>query len=223
MTYAQRMAHTLQHRGARRALTVTIVLALAGCGGGKPLTEGQLSAALLQVSDLPTGYSLDTTPEAANAATTGTSGTSDECTKKFKALQGDEKTQAASADITFNAGLGIVLKQGLESYDEEDKIDTRLAAVTDVLEDCPTFISTAKDGVETAFTVGVLSFPKLGDQTVALTITGKAPTFAISLNLVVVKLGRNILTVGQGGLSTDAAALEQAVRKGVDKLAAAAD
>ncbi|MBW3648756.1 MAG: hypothetical protein KY440_13475 [Actinobacteria bacterium] len=191
--------------------------------GDKTLTEAQLKMALLTVTDLPTGYRLGTVEEDDDSKTTGT-GASDECSDKFKRLSDAEGTEAAKAEAAFEGGgFGTILEQSLESYEDEDVVQDRFDDVVEVLSECKTFSDTDKKGVKTDFTVGPLSFPKLGDDTVALAITGKSPDFTISLNVVIVRLGRNVMIVGQGGFATDVPALEQAVNKGFEKLAAATE
>ncbi|MCY7365958.1 MAG: hypothetical protein LH469_11715 [Frankiaceae bacterium] len=113
------------------------------------------------------------------------------------------------------------MEQGLESYEDEDTVEDRFDDVVAVLSDCPTFSSTDETGAKTDFTLAALSFPKLGDDTVALAITGTTPDFTIKINVAIVRLGRNVMSVTQGGLTADAAVLEQASRTGLDKLAAA--
>lgn len=189
--------------------------------GDKTLTEAQLKVALLTVTDLPTGYRLGTVKEDDDSETTGAS---DGCSDKFKRLRDAEDTEAAKAEAAFEGGgLGTILEQGLESYEDEDVVQDRFDDVVEVLSECKTFSDTDKNGVKTDFTVGPLSFPKLGDDTVALAITGKTPDFTIALNVVIVRLGRNVMSVGQGGFTTDVPALEQAVNKGFEKLAAATE
>ena len=189
--------------------------------GDKTLTEAELNAALLIVTDLPTGYKQGT-PDVDDDD--DTAGDTDECSAKFKKLGDAEDTEAASAEASFEGGgLGTILEQGLESYEDEDTVEGRFDDVLEVLNECKTFTDIDDAGVKTDFTVGPLSFPKLGDDTVALAVTGKTPDFQIALNIVIVRLGRNVMSVAQGGLATDTAALEQASRKGFEKLAAATE
>jgi hypothetical protein len=131
-------------------------------------------------------------------------------------------TEAASAEASFSGGaIGPLLEQSFESYEDEDTVEDRLNDVVAVLWDCPTFSSTDEAGVTTDFTVAAFSFPKLGDNNVALAITGKTPDLTVVINVAIVPPGRNVMSVTQGGLTADAAVLEQASRKGLEKLAAA--
>jgi hypothetical protein len=228
-------------------VVIALVVGLAGCGGGdgderartvtptttapdddaegggeEALTEEQLQAALLTVADLPTGYTAgaDDDEDEDDSKTTGKDA---ECSERFAALDAAEDQAVAKADADFEGGFGVVLEQDLSSFDDEDALKDRVDNVVDVLSDCPSFTDTDDEGVTTEFTIGQLSFPKLGDDTVALAITGKAQELDIRANLVVVRLGRTLMTVTQGGLTVDPAALEQATRTGLDKLAAAGE
>lgn len=188
--------------------------------GDKTLTEAQLQAALLTVPELPTGYKAGSGQQEDDSDTTGTS---DECSVKFEQLGDAEGQESASAEASFEGGFGVVLEQGLESYEDEDLVRQRFDDVVEVLSQCQTFTTTDGAGVTTDFTIGALSFPKLGDDTVALAVTGKTPEIDISLNFAIVRLGRNVMSIAQGGLTTDPAALEQAARKGFEKLTAASE
>lgn len=189
--------------------------------GDVTLDEEQLTAALLSVSDLPTGYSVST--EQDDNEDTTTTGADEECSAKFEQLSEAEDMEAASAEISFEEGIGVILEQSLESYEDGGELEQRFEAVTEVLSECPTFTDTDADGVTTEFQVVPLSFPNLGDRTLALAITGSTPDFTLRLNLAIVQLGNHAMFVGQGGLAADAAVLEQAGRAGVAKLAAAID
>lgn len=192
-----------------------------GGGGDKTLSEAELKAALLTVQDLPTGYTLDTSPDEDDDETQGSS---EECSDRFEALtEAEEQDDTTEAEVSFEGGLGVVLEQGLESYPDEEIPAERFDQVVEVLNDCPSFTSTEADGTNTEFTISPLSFPKLGDDTIALNIKVKTSEFDGVLNFAVVRLGRNVMSIGQGGLTADAAVLEQVARKGLEKLAGASE
>lgn len=211
--------------GNDRARTIAEPSATAAAepegNGDKTLSEAELNAALLTVSDLPTGYKQGETSEDDED---NTDSGSEECDAKFERLGEAEDEEAASAEASFEGpALGSILEQSLESYADEDLVKERFDDVVEVLSECKTFTSTDEAGTKTDLTVGALSFPKLGDDTVALAITGKTPDFEIALNVVIVRLGRNVMSVSQGGLSADVVALEQATRAGFAKLSAATE
>lgn len=192
-------------------------------GGDKTLTEAQLKDALLTVTDLPTGYKVDPDPSEDDDETTGENA---ECSKKFKSLDDDDTdgTKVAEMEANFEGPqLGSVLQQSLASYKNEDGLSEQFDKVASVLSECPRFSTVDKAGEKTDFTIGALSFPKLGDNTLALGINIKTPDISATANIVVVRVGRNLMMVTQGGLTADVALLEQASRKGLDKLAAAVE
>lgn len=184
--------------------------------GDKLLSESELQAALLTVQDLPTGYTVDTSLNEDDEDEPG-----DECAARFEALDEGEVEPAAEADIGYEGGFGIVLEQGLSNFEDEDDITAQFDSFSKLAADCPKFTSTDADGAETQFTVGALSFPKLGDDTLAFALTVETPDVRGRINIAIVQLGRNVMYVSQGGLTADAAVLEQAARKGLERLAAA--
>lgn len=191
-------------------------------GGDKTLTAAQLKTALITVADLPTGYKVDPSPSDDDDDTTKSDNPA--CQKKFDDLDAeDEKDDSVEAEAKFEGpGLGTVLQESLESYEDEDQIKDRFEEVASVLSDCPHFTTTDAKGEKLDYTISALSFPKLGDETLALGVSVKTPDITAVANIVVVRLGRNVMFVTQGGLTADVAALEQASRKGLAKLAAAA-
>lgn len=191
--------------------------------GEKTLTEAELQAALLTVQDLPTGYTVGASDE--EEEDRSTAGGSDECSAKFEALgEADEQDVSAEAEASFEGpSLGTILEQGLESYEDEDVPQQRFDDVLAVLSECPTFSDTDDAGSKTDYTVSSLSFPKMGDDTIALNIKVATSEFDGTVNFVVVRLGRNVMSVAQGGLTADVPTLELAVTKGLAKLAAATE
>lgn len=234
---------------ARRATAViaAIVVSLAGCAGDdtgseeltrtvtpsadapnevgdavdETLSEAQLRSALLTVTELPTGYTRAPDDVDGDDEDGQTVGQDAPCSERFQALDATDDLAVAKADVDFEAGLGVVLQQELSSFREEDELQERVGVVVDVLADCPSFTS-EEDGGTTRFTVGELSFPELGDDTVALALAVTSQDLDVRLNIALVRLGRTLMTVSQGGLTADSAVLEQVTRTGLDKLVAVA-
>lgn len=191
----------------------------AAGGGQRTLSAAELKRALLTVTDLPTGYKVDTSPQRDDRD--DSSGENAECTQKFEALSGQNTDKgSAQAKAKFEGpSFGTILQEDLSSFKEENGLSDRFDALAEVLSSCPRFTSTDSKGTRTAYTVGALSFPKLGDDTLALAINVKTTDFGRAINIAAVRLGKNVMFVTQGGLTADAAVLEQAARKGVAKLA----
>lgn len=230
----------------KTAGALALGLLLAGCGGesdnrartltpassahaGQPqsekpaqvegaLTERQLKQALLAAPELPTGYSVaaaspdddeDDNPPGAGA----------ECDERFEKLDQvvDDATAEAEAEFT-GPGLGTTLTQDLASYDDEDQIKDGLEQLAAVFDDCQSFTTTNEEGTKTTFDLAALSFPRYGDETLAYAVSGKSDGISIALNLVIVRTGQTLALISQGGLATDVAALETAVKNTLTKL-----
>jgi hypothetical protein len=184
------------------------------------LSQEQLEQALLTVTDLPTGY---TQGDPGRDDDTPTQSDDPECAARFDAVDASGKQAVTTAEASFEGpGLGTLLEQSLASFDDEARLRERLTTVTELLSECPAFTMTDAGGVESTVSISPLSFPALGDETVALGLAIETPQLPLRLNLVVTRVGNHLQTVYQGGLAADAAALEQAARKGTEKLQAVA-
>lgn len=188
----------------------------------KALTEAQLSAALITVKDLPTGYKIDPDPSDDDDDSKTTSD-NPECLAKFEQLEDlNAESDAPEAEASFEgSAFGSVLSVELASLDSKDEVKERVDKLATVLTDCPSFTVTDEDGPATV-KLGALSFPKLGDDTFALAGQIKTAEFTVVLNVVVIQVGRNVATLFDGGLSGNVEALERAARAQTTKLAEAA-
>lgn len=189
----------------------------APAGSGKTLSESQLKGALLTVTDLPTGYkSVPVKPKSSSGPSKSDNA---DCAKRYKAIDKVTDKASAKAEADFEGpGLGTVLQQNLASYADENQVKTGLATLTKLFSDCPTFSQTDADG-KIDYTLSPLSFPKLGDETLAIGVTIKNSSITAAADIVISRLGRNLQLIVQGGLGTDAVALEKAARAGVTRLA----
>lgn len=182
------------------------------------LSRAQLQEALLTVPDLPTGYKQGT---ASRDDDTPTQSDNPECAARFDELDSAEDEAVATAEASFEGpGLGTLLEQSLASFTDQDRQSEQLATITELLSDCPSFTMTDADGAESTVNISPLSFPKLGDETLAVGFAIETPELTLTLNFVTIRVGSTLQTVYQGGLSADAAALEQAARKGTERLQA---
>lgn len=186
---------------------------------GEQLTQEQADAALLTVQDLPTGWTTDPAAEEDDGPDDITEPA--ECAQIFQALE-DQQDPVAQAEADFTAGgFGPFLSQSVSSFD--DSTTDALAAVTEALNACPTFTSIDADGVRAEFTAAPLSFPNVGDSTVAVRLSASTEDFDLAFDVVAVSLGNNGMTIVAGGLTPmDGVQLEQVVRAGVSRIATAA-
>jgi len=229
----------------RVAVALMVLLPLAGCGGssssdraktitpgagstsatasapaaaGKALTAAQLKAALITVADLPTGYKVD--PDPSDDDNSKTTSDNPECQKRFEALDAKDST-APSAEADFvGTSAGSVLQTKLIAASSEAEAKKKLSDFAVLLSDCPKLTLNDEDG-KTEVTFSALSFPNLGDETLALGAEIKNAGFEAQGNYVISRVGQHVALILEGGLSTDIKALESAARAQVGKLVTA--
>lgn len=187
----------------RRLLTALVIvgmLILSACGGGddraatlppeeaagpttqsrapQPAqrTEAELRAALLTVTDLPAGFTVDTSPESAST----TSG----C-EQLDALkrQGGSELEARFTKGSYGPFVSETLKQGPSEAATHDA----LVKMSGALSQCRTFSTKADDGSTVTMKLGPLSFPKLGDETFALRMTADSQGLTLAGDMVVIR------------------------------------
>jgi hypothetical protein len=193
---------------------------------GRLLTAEEARAALPTVADLPTGWSVD--PEATVTSDGDEGDDSDTiyepaaCRDIFDSLDTDTfQDSATEENADFSAGaLGPFLGVTIASYDEAFPEDT-FSQLVGALAQCPEFTTTDTDGTTTDFSAQPLSFPNLGDETVALRLNATSEELSFGFDLVGVRVGNNVITLGQiavGG-AADASVLEDVARGTLERLA----
>lgn len=197
----------------RTVVFLLLVAALAACGGdgngdaGDSQTGGtgqasDLQGKLLTISDVPTGYVV-------------TEGESDEIASEFC----DGKFDVAGryppedqAEVQFQkAGTqpltGNVLLELLAEYSTEGA-EQAFDGVAAAVQECATFEQTdAEDGTTLTGQIQPMSsFPGLGDETLAIKVTGQATVqdtaIPVTLEAVFVRQGGTIIAVANGGLGS---------------------
>ena len=171
----------------------------------------EVRKALLTLEDMPTGWSVK---ESKPSESTG-----EICGKKVF-----EVVSTAKADIDFEKDAFTTVTQAIRAYDSGEAkqgLDNALK----VFETCKEWTDTAKDGSVTTYKLTPLSFPKLGDQTVALRLNLSNPPVVAQVDAVYVRRGDVVIIVGYtaGGLGVargDPEALERIARKADERLAA---
>jgi hypothetical protein len=223
-----------------KILTMVLVVALAGCGADRPeradtvrgptptfqedveeavaLTQRQLESALLTVEDMPTGWSVDTSEDSDSEDVVEPA----ECGALFETLD-KAPDPVAKAEAAFTAGgLGPFLEHGVTSFEEStaDQLDL----VVDTLNQCPEFSSTDAEGVTTEFTTAPLSFPNLGDRTLALRFQGSTGGIDVVVDALFIAIGSNGISIVVGGLvPMEGQELESIATTAVEKLNDAID
>jgi len=204
--------------GDERAETVGSTSANAGGSATKSktfrLNQEQVNAALLTVSDMPTGFTSSASTEEGSkseslsgcAALDALDTTKDPGVKAKAAFKQSDFGPFISEDIA------VQIDKAKENYD-------RFASA---IKTCAAFDSPNDDGEITKFTLAALSFPNLGDETFALKASGTA-MFPVSLDIAVVRLGDTLIFISNGGIgSADSVVTESVTRKAVEKVKAAA-
>jgi hypothetical protein len=234
----------------KTVLTIAAVVVLAaGCGGDDPperadtvegaspsATEGdeagepedvagealnaeQAEAALLTLEDLPTGWTVDASEETDSEDTTDPA----ECAALFDSLnEAADPVAEAKANFTAGGGFGPFLVHDVTSH--ESDLTDHIGEIVDALDQCPEFSMTDAEGVTTELTTAPLSFPNLGERTLALRIQGSTPDLDVAFDVVWIAIGQNGITLVAGGiLPMQGAEIEDLATRAVHKLEAAVD
>jgi hypothetical protein len=179
------------------------------------LGDAQLKKALLTVSEMPTGFTLnkddqDDSDEAGN----------DPCAKKFDKVGDDlKKRKVGDAERHFTKGsFGPLVEQDLVSFEEEDDAKAAIDVVSDLLNECQSFTSLDGAGAKTTFELAAMSFPKVGDETFAVAISGESDGVSLAAHMVVTRVDQSLQLVVLAGLTADADETEAIVRAGAKKL-----
>jgi hypothetical protein len=196
----------------------------AGGGGqesspGDVLTAGQLSTALLDATDLPNGYVVDTSPDEEDDDTDfGTS----ECANALEGLGDDEEDGdvAAAVERTFGAGEDSVssLEQALSSNEDEGAVHDAMDELESIIDDCDQLTFSA-DGMPVTLEVSQLDVPEHGDDTLGIRMKGQISAFPFEIAMGINRLGHNVHMVSVVGLGeADLPALRAAMDAGFAKL-----
>jgi hypothetical protein len=219
------------------AVAVVVGLSLAACGGGSSSraetpstrttsakaaktvavpTAAQLNAALLAVQEMPTGYAV--TPDTSNSSDKGP------CDKPTLNTQ---VPPAAKASIRFSkAQAGPFFVESLAAY-AGDGAKRIYELAKQLFDSCPKWSETGSDGTATAYSIAPLSFPKLGDATLAFRLTGATAGATAEGDVIVVRKGNLVAVMAGlgttsilGATSIDSATTESIARAAVTKLPA---
>lgn len=227
------------HRPLALTLALSVALALAGCGedpperadtiaaeqpaatsappekpagNGETLSKKEAKAALLTVEDLPSGWSKAAQPD------DGDSKAKTEPARCAAILEALDKAAdpVAKAEAQFEQGLQL-LEHSVTSF--EDDAEGLVKKATDAFSRCSSFTSTEPDGTRLEVKMSALSFPNLGDRTLAVRMTGSGGQIDIVLDIIMIAIGHNGVGIIAGGLTpVPGADLEAIARKAVTKL-----
>lgn len=190
---------------------------------GAQLTDAQAKAAVLTIQDMPSGWSQQPNDDD-DSDDEGSTYEPAECQEVIDALDEDDEDPVAEAEVTFNNGgpFGTTFNETVSSYAEEGDAEAA-QKVADAFSKCPKFTETAKDGTVSTYTVSPMSFPNLGDQTLAFAMTVESEGFTVNLNAVWIGIGHNAIALFNGGVTgASGADLEQFAHKAIARLEDAA-
>jgi len=193
-------------RAPSTSSTSTGTASTAPAAGGNQLRDEQLKAALLTAQEMPSGFTVDTDEH------TGAPNDAKGCAT-LSGIQPSPGT-AHSAQIEFTKGqTGTLVSESLLQQDEAQAKAT-LNQFATAASGCPTF----KSGI-ISYTLSVLAFPKLGDDTLALHMAGTAAGVPVGIDLVEVRRGGVLMLVANAGVRTvDTALTESVARAALSKV-----
>jgi hypothetical protein len=231
-----------------KRLLLILIAGLAACSGSnrsatiETTAEGkeeaasteELRAALLRIEDLPTGWTI-APPEASPSVDPLET---DEGTGFCNEPIIDKKQAPASAEVEFSKGaeLSNHLFQAVVSYDSRRKASKAFDDIQDAAQKCTQW----EDGdasTTSKLTLQGLSFPKLGDETLAVRMGGEVKskpdpseefsfdvTGTVAGDIVVIRSDNLVTVLGQIGIgifgpaSVDSKETEMIARKAIDRL-----
>jgi hypothetical protein len=161
-----------------------------------PLTSKQIKGALLKIDDMPPGYTKDSDLISDEEDEDVFSG-SPKCKRLMNALDSGDKEEKpfGEGEVGFKeSDFGPFVAESVSSF-KGDRIKDGMGKFREAFESCTTFTTTDKDGAKTKFKVAQMSFPKLGDDTIAIKMSAKEPTLGMSFDfsLVAVRVDQNVV------------------------------
>jgi len=181
------------------ALALVSTVALSGCSGS-PRGDGRavptsaaastsagpsLSAQLLSVNELPTGWAVDSSENTANACNS----------HPLEAAPPAQEDHVYFAD----AGGTPALQEALATY--RSSAVSAFHAVKTALDKCTSFDSTA-NGETVHETQGAMSFPAVGDQSAAYEASFTIQGIAASFDIVIARRGSVLVAVAEGDVGS---------------------
>lgn len=178
------------------------------------LTKAQARGALLKLADLPSGFSEDRSDDESSDVEFKSG---DKACHDFVDAVYPHDDAPVKVDRTFLKDVtGPFVLSGISVRDLKEAEDQMTTAIAS-LDSCERFV----DGSDNSrVTIAPVSFPKLGEQSIAFRLVNKGADFEFTATLVSVRLGGNIVSVGDasiaGGVGSEE--LERLARRAVSKV-----
>ncbi|MDI9950091.1 sensor domain-containing protein [Rhodococcus sp. IEGM 1305] len=207
------------------------VVTVAPDAAGTPFTDrGALKAALLDVGDLPVGFTPVPDPEddlglppASGSADSDKSSTDPaECGAVLSPVADQRAGAVASASGWFTGPGFATIDQDAASYGTGADASAAFAAVQDRLVGCTEYTGTDADGVQVQYRVGGREQQPAGDASVAFRLVTTSEGVSLVSDVVVVVVGSTVTQlVATGQDPIDAGVLGDLTATAVAKLAPA--
>lgn len=182
------------------------------------LSKADLKSVVLTLDDMPAGYAVDTDEDEESEDDDFTSGDPG-CKELVDSTDGD-KYKLDEAEASFTQGdFGPFVAESVTTT-KPGKADDSLSEGRRALDSCGSYLSGQGDDA-VKFKVGRLSFPNLGDETLAYSLTGEASGFPFSGQIVVIRFGDNIVflsALGIGDAKVDSTDLEAIARTAAQRV-----
>lgn len=187
---------------------------------GNALSKAEAKKALLTVQDMPTGWA-EAAPEEDDESESTV--TPKKCAKLLKGLDTtltDAKTKV-SVSAFFNKGgaFGTQLEQTISSF-EKPVDDDAFSKIAEAMSTCGTFQVTTADDETTTMTVHPLSFPELGEGTLALKVAAESEQGQkFGIVWLMIRSGHNMVGFSVASITgVNVEALETIARTALDNL-----
>lgn len=179
----------------------------------KALSAAQAKRALLTLADMPPGWTREK-PKPDDGDDDPV--TPKRCAAVFDRI--DQRKPLAEAKISFTAGdLGPSLEHTVTGWPSSQV--PVLKQIARALKQCPKFTSRSKDGSSITIQASALSFPNLGDRTLAFRMKARSRGITIVLDAVYIAKGNNGIALVVVGLQpVRGATLVQVARAAVNRL-----
>lgn len=194
-----------------------------------PLSSKQIKRALLKIEDMPSGYTED--PDLINdeeSEEDEISAGSKKCEQLMSALGSKDRAEKpfGEGEVGFKeSDFGPFVGESVISF-KGSRIKEGMGKIRDAFASCKNFETEDKDGAKTKFRVAPMSFPKLGDDTIAVKMSGEEPSFGMTFdfNLVAVRVDQNVVMMLNFGIgrALGGQKFEKLTRLAVERIDAAA-
>ena len=198
-------------------------------GAGDQLTSTQAKAALLTVADLPAGWASEKSLVADDKSTSKIEPVAcqtiyDELAATYDELAATsvgEEAKVKEKATFFQGSSFVILEMHVSSFETNNRGD-QIKNLGERLTKCAKMTFT-KRGVKTEMTLSPLSFPNLGDQSLAVRMNQKIEGMDAVSDFVFVATGHNTVSFMAAGFEPmPGTELEKIARAGMTKLAVAA-